>query len=205
MSKEWLNTKTLSEKMVLATEAAAQLDILAQLPPDHSSTHQPLSAARPAALQFPHPQPPPAPRDPDAMEVDALGTRPSPSILDISRSICRSRKLCFRCLKPIIPGSHSGSINCMNAPASPEQRKTFVDRARQNPTAQVSSLHTRYQLTQSEPTLTFRQNDQSEDPGVAPPSPPLFPSPFDETDMQGYDKQYEDLEEAKAAIVPVST
>ncbi|PLW10793.1 hypothetical protein PCASD_24924 [Puccinia coronata f. sp. avenae] len=129
MSKEWLSTKSLSEKMVLATEAAAQLDILAQLPPDHSSTHQPLSAARPSALQFPHPQPPPAPRDPDAMEVDALGTRPSPSILDISRSICRSRKLCFRCLKPIIPGSHSGSINCMNAPASPEQRKTFVDKA----------------------------------------------------------------------------
>ena len=190
---------------MLATEAAVQLDILAHLPPDHSLAHHPLSSARPLALQFPHPQPIPAPRNPDVMKVDALGTCPPLSILDLARSICCSQKLCFRCLKPVIPGSHSGSINCLNAPVLPEQQKAFVDWARQTPTAQVTSLHTEQPSMQSEPTLTFCQSDQLVDSGVALPSPPSFPSLFDVDDLHGHNKFYKDLEEAKAAVVPVST
>ncbi|PLW37472.1 hypothetical protein PCASD_10663 [Puccinia coronata f. sp. avenae] len=74
MSKEWLTATTLSEKMVLASKAAAQLDILAQLPPETPLNHHPSSTHRPHALQIPHPQPLPQPRDPDAMEIDALTT-----------------------------------------------------------------------------------------------------------------------------------
>ena len=93
----------------------------------------------------------------------------------------------------------------MNAPASPEQRKTFVDRVRQTPPAQFASLHIKQQFMRPEPPLTFRQHDQCVDPGGAPLSPPSFLSPFDENKLHGHNKFYKDLEEAEAAIVPVST
>ncbi|PLW22983.1 hypothetical protein PCASD_14797 [Puccinia coronata f. sp. avenae] len=97
MNKDWISAKTLSEKMVLATEVAAQLDILSQLPPDIPLNHHPSSTQRHHVLQFPHPQPLPQPRDPDAMEVDALTTaaQQQASLMDATRLICRARKLCF--------------------------------------------------------------------------------------------------------------
>ncbi|PLW15616.1 hypothetical protein PCANC_24108 [Puccinia coronata f. sp. avenae] len=171
--------------MVLATEAAAQLKILSQLPPDTLLTHHPSPAHQPHALQFPHPQPPPQPRDPDAMEVNALTTAAQQKalLMDATRSIFREQKLCFRCLKPIVPGTHMGSINCLNMPVTLKQRRPFVDQALQTPTTQVAHIHTKHM-------------------------PPFFSSPFEDKDLRGHDKCYKcfkELEEAKAAIVSVST
>ncbi|PLW17500.1 hypothetical protein PCASD_16715 [Puccinia coronata f. sp. avenae] len=92
MNKDGISAKTLSDKMVLATEAAVQLDILSQLPPDIPLNHHPSSAQRHQVLQFPHPQPLPQPRDPDAMEVDALTTaaQQRASLMDATRLICRT-------------------------------------------------------------------------------------------------------------------
>jgi hypothetical protein len=56
MSKQWTDAATLDEKMELASDAAAQLDILALLPPDPPMGTQfhPLSSSRVV-----HPPPPP--------------------------------------------------------------------------------------------------------------------------------------------------
>ncbi|PLW34431.1 hypothetical protein PCANC_20206 [Puccinia coronata f. sp. avenae] len=48
------------------------------------------------------------------------------------------------------------------------------------------------------------------DPNLAPPpalplQTPSFTSPFEDKDLHGHDECYEDLEEAEAAVVPVST
>ncbi|KNZ56310.1 uncharacterized protein VP01_2437g1, partial [Puccinia sorghi] len=139
MSTAWRQVKTLDEKMAMASEAAAQLDLLAQLPSETSSatTYRPLSSNRPLPFS---PQPSsPMPSDPNAMEIDAIQSVPR-SLLDSSRLLCRSKNLCFRCLKPIVPGSHVGSLNCPNSPVSLEQRKNFVDRARQSRTTQISAV-----------------------------------------------------------------
>ncbi|PLW17012.1 hypothetical protein PCANC_11380 [Puccinia coronata f. sp. avenae] len=55
MSKEWRAADTLKACMELATEAAAQLDLLSLLPPEtlQSICHRPLSSAPPPGLHFP--------------------------------------------------------------------------------------------------------------------------------------------------------
>ncbi|KAA1134621.1 hypothetical protein PGTUg99_007968 [Puccinia graminis f. sp. tritici] len=84
MSKQWTDAQTLDEKMELASDAAAQLDILALLPPDPpmGNQHHPLSSSR---VVHPPPPPPRPQRDHDAMEIDAtkvvpaaFWTRPGP-------------------------------------------------------------------------------------------------------------------------------
>ncbi|KNZ48807.1 uncharacterized protein VP01_53g5 [Puccinia sorghi] len=127
MGKEWLSAKSLATRMALASEAAAQLDLLSLLPPDSTSLpHYPLSSNRPAFNSAPPPRPT---RDPDAMEIDATRVIPAfRSLLDASRAICRVRNLCFRCLSPVIPGTHTGSLNCPNAPVSTERRQARLDR-----------------------------------------------------------------------------
>ncbi|PLW38865.1 hypothetical protein PCASD_09871 [Puccinia coronata f. sp. avenae] len=137
MSKQWRDANTLRERMELATEAAAQLDLLALLPPEpvQHHAHTPLSTNRPPGLPNHFPAPPPPQRDPDAMEIDTLGFQPGSrqaSILDASRAICRTRRLCFRCLQPIVPGTHTGSLNCLNPPISLDQRKAFIDKSKAN-------------------------------------------------------------------------
>jgi hypothetical protein len=47
--------------------------------------------------------------------------------------------------------------------------------------------------------------DQSAESLPAPASPPSFLSPFKDVNLHSHDEFYKDLEEAKAAIVPVST
>ncbi|PLW31649.1 hypothetical protein PCANC_20360 [Puccinia coronata f. sp. avenae] len=191
--------------MVLATEAASQLNILATLPPNTSSAQHPLSLARPQVLQFPHPQPLQPLRNPDAMEVDALGMCPSNSLMDQTCSICHSRKLCFQCLKPIVLPLHTGSINCLHEPVLLDQLQAFLDRIRQNPTTQVSALLTEQPAVPLDHPLTFCPSDQPVDHEVVLPLPPSFPSPFDAANLHSHDKFYEDLEEGKVAIVPVLT
>ncbi|KNZ59247.1 uncharacterized protein VP01_1776g6 [Puccinia sorghi] len=127
MGKEWRSAATLAKKMELASEAAADIDVLSALPPVSSlaNPHAPLSSSRPPGLFPPRHIPSQAAPDPDAMEIDATSSRPvtqMSSLFDSSRSICRARKLCFRCLKPVVPGVHSGSLNCPNPPITMEQR-----------------------------------------------------------------------------------
>ncbi|PLW31237.1 hypothetical protein PCANC_23122 [Puccinia coronata f. sp. avenae] len=135
----------------------------------------------------------------------AFPQRPPQSILDQACSICCSRKLCFRCLKPIVPPSHTRSINCPNTPVSPEQRLAFVDWVRQNPIVQILALQTETPMSQLDQPLTFRPLDQSAESLPAPPLPPSFPSPFEDVSLHSPDDLYKDTKEATAAIVPVST
>ncbi|KNZ60476.1 hypothetical protein VP01_1549g7 [Puccinia sorghi] len=84
MSKAWRQVKTLDDKMAMAAEAAAQIDLLAQLPSDSSTptSYRPLSSNR----KLPYTPPPvnPAPHNPNAMEINAVQTL-SRSLLDSSR------------------------------------------------------------------------------------------------------------------------
>ncbi|PLW22287.1 hypothetical protein PCASD_16997 [Puccinia coronata f. sp. avenae] len=147
MCKAWMDCTLLDAKMEMASDAAAQLDVLAQLPPKSSSAgpHQPLLSHRYIAQP---PQQPRPPRDPDAMEIDAARVLPRiasarSSLLDASRALCRARQLCFRCLAPIVPGSHTGSINCPKTPATDKQREAFIARCRQGaPSASISAVST---------------------------------------------------------------
>jgi len=194
MSTQWRKIKSLDEKMAAASEAAAQLDLLAQLPDSSSSAYRPLSTNRPTGFASPTPQA--APKDPDAMEVDAINSFPR-SLLDSSRAICRSKNLCFRCLKSIVPGTHTGSLNCPNSPISMEQRKNFVDRSRLHPPAQVSAISPSPVASapppQSQP-LAFRNFAASDEP--SPSSPP---------EIHGFDELYDDYDETDCSTVSVSS
>ncbi|KNZ51222.1 uncharacterized protein VP01_403g1 [Puccinia sorghi] len=153
MSTAWRQVKTLDEKMTMASEAAAQLDLLAQLPDTHHSTpYRPLSSNR---LGVATPVPSHSVKDSNAMEIDAIQSAPR-SILDSSRIICRSKNLCFRCLRPIVPGSHVGSLNCPNPPISMDQRKIFVDKARQTRSTQVAAIASTAETQSPSSTLAFQ-------------------------------------------------
>ncbi|PLW23489.1 hypothetical protein PCASD_13623 [Puccinia coronata f. sp. avenae] len=202
MCKQWLKSKALSKKMVLATEAAAQPDILLQLPPENPSSHHPLSTSHPQIIQFPHPQPTPVSCDPDSMEIDAVLPEKS-SLMDVTQNICQACQLCFHCLKPIVPGTHTGSINCLHALVKLEQCKAFVERARQTPTSQVAGIQTDQMPLEVKSPLTYH-------PGAlfAAPSSPVFPSPFELEDLHGHNELYnndEDYKEAEVVTVPVLT
>jgi hypothetical protein len=127
------------------------------------------------------------------MEIDAI-VQQRASLIEALRSICRAQKLCFRFLKPIVAGTHTGSINCLNAPVTLDQRKSFVDRARQAPNAQIASIQTAQPVPVAEAPLTDHQDSLA-----TPPSPPAFPSPFEPEDLHGHNELYEDYEEAKVA------
>jgi hypothetical protein len=147
MSKQWQEANTLCKRMDLAAKAAAQLNLLVLLPPEQGQhhPHTPLSTNCPPGFPNHFSIPLPAQRDLDAMEVDALRYQPGSrqvSILDASCAICRTRCLCFCCLQPIVPGSHSGSLNWLNALISLEQRKASIDKCKSNPTAPVLAIQT---------------------------------------------------------------
>ncbi|KNZ57745.1 uncharacterized protein VP01_2082g1 [Puccinia sorghi] len=163
MGKEWLAATSLDTQMTLAAEAAAQLDLLALLPPDMaSSQHHPLSSNQSG---FDHPPPPQPQRNPDAMEIDAIRMTPTfRFLLDISRLLCRARNLCFQCLSPIVPGTHTGSLNCPNPPISSERRQAFINKSQNNSPAQVNSIH----LSASTPSPLTYQPVIPQDPFLTP-------------------------------------
>ncbi|KAA1067789.1 hypothetical protein PGT21_017010 [Puccinia graminis f. sp. tritici] len=196
MSKQLINARTLDEKMELASDAEAQLDILALLPPDPPSgtQHFPLSSTR---LGHPQPQPPRPPRDPGAMEIDAARVLPlnaGKSLLDAARAICRAQNLCLRCLAPIVPGVHTGSLNCPNLFITTEKRQAFVDQCCRNQSAatpsvsttSISSINT--SSPQSQSFLTYQ------------PPPPL-PTPLSMQDrlQTPLDVSHSHIEESKSS------
>ncbi|KAA1067419.1 hypothetical protein PGT21_004710 [Puccinia graminis f. sp. tritici] len=210
MSKQWTDAATLDEKMELASDAAAQLDLLALLPPDPPMSNHPLSSAR---VTHPPPPPPRPQQDPDAMEIDAVRAVTATagrSILDAARAICRARNLCFRCLAPIVPGVHTGSLNCPNPFLTPAQRQDFVERCRQNPNATptpVSSIRTlspssssflTYQPAPPPSPLATHQRMPSVSVDSHPPAAVPGSSPH-----PGYDEHYEDYDEEECATVEV--
>ncbi|PLW15392.1 hypothetical protein PCANC_20482 [Puccinia coronata f. sp. avenae] len=105
----------------------------------------------------------------------------------------------FRCLQPIVPGSHSGSLNFLNIPILLEQRKAFVDKAsKSSPTPAAATSVSAVQLAETA-TLSYRDPYQD-------PSPDPLSTPFESEDLHhGLDEIYEDYEEAEAATIPVST
>ncbi|KAA1101553.1 hypothetical protein PGT21_024223 [Puccinia graminis f. sp. tritici] len=220
MSKQWINAKTLDEKMELASDAAAQLDILALLPPDPPAGSQlhPLSSTR---LGQPQPHPPRPQRDPDAMEIDAARVLPSTagkSLLDAARAICRARNLCFRCLAPIVPGVHTGSLNCPNMFISTEKRQAFVDQCRrnQNGATQVNTSSISSIRAVPPPPHNFLTYQPIPPPTPLPAQDCLQVSVNDSaisSDVvgspapMGFDEHYEDYDEEDCATVevPLST
>ncbi|KAA1086247.1 hypothetical protein PGTUg99_013747 [Puccinia graminis f. sp. tritici] len=212
MLKQWTDAQTLDEKMELASDAAAQLDILALLPPDPpmGNQHHPLSLSR---VVHPPPPPPRPQWDPDAMEIDATKVVPAAvgrSLLDAARAICKARNLCFPCLAPIVPGVHTGSLNCPNPFITQAQRQEFVDRCRRNPNTtptSVSSIRTipspssaflTYQPAPPPPPLPVpRKSSPVIEESHSPVSGPNPPSHL------GYDEQYDDYDEEECAMVDV--
>ncbi|KAA1090535.1 hypothetical protein PGT21_004540 [Puccinia graminis f. sp. tritici] len=212
MSKQWTDATTLDQKMELASDAAAQLDLLALLPPDPPMGNHPLSSSR---VTHPPPPPPRPQRDPDAMEIDAVRAVTATagrSILDAARAICRARNLCFRCLAPIVPGVHTGSLNCPNPFITSAQRQEFVERCRRNPNATptpVSSIRTLPSTPPASSFLTYQP--------APPPSPLPVPERLPSTSADshppaiapsssshpGYDEYYEDYDEEECATVEV--
>lgn len=137
MRAAWRQVKTLDNKMDMASKAAAQLDLLAQLPSDSSALTpcQPLSSNCPLpAVPYTAPQPP---RNSNSMEIDTV-QKSSCLLLDASCLIFQSHSLCFCCLKPTVPGTHVGSWNCPNLPVSMDQHKMFVDCSRKSKRAQIA-------------------------------------------------------------------
>jgi hypothetical protein len=82
------------------------------------------------------------------MEIDAttmrLGNCP-PFIINISRSLCRAWNLCFCCLKPVVPVTHTSCLNCLNPPITLAQCEAFFKHCQQ------STATTSVAAIQSEP------------------------------------------------------
>ncbi|KAI7950664.1 hypothetical protein MJO29_009338 [Puccinia striiformis f. sp. tritici] len=204
MNQPWMDEEDLDAKMEMASKAAAQLDVLATLPPEPTpgTPLPPLSSHRFGA----HP-PQRQQRDPNAMEIDSTRVTPfTNSLLDSCRAICRARKLCFRCLAPIVPGVHTGSLNCPNLFVTNERRQALVDRCRQNPPTSISSI----QAQTPEAPLTYRQNPAPAEPEYQTtafhPPPHVQPGSTMDEHLQsaGFDELYEDYgeEEDRTASIP---
>ncbi|PLW08570.1 hypothetical protein PCANC_00378 [Puccinia coronata f. sp. avenae] len=168
MSKEWRSADTLDAWMNLATEAVAQLDLLSLLPTDplFQQRQRPFSSAPPPGLSFPPPHQSLPQRDPNAMEIDAASIRRGggpPNLFDLSRSICRQKNLCFRCLKPTIPVTHTGSLDCPSPGVTREQREAFVQRHRPSSTTSVLAIVSSLPVSSSPPPL------------ISPPLSPITP------------------------------
>ncbi|PLW26792.1 hypothetical protein PCASD_25771 [Puccinia coronata f. sp. avenae] len=196
-----MDCKSLDEKMELASDAAAQLDVLAQLPPDPavSNIYHPLSSQHYNSHPSPVARPP---RDPDAMEINAarvLPNSPIRSLLNALRFLCRARQLCFCCLAPIVPGSHTGSLNCPNAPILPEKREAFVARCCQHQpaSAQISAISNAPENPVPN-TLTYLHPPTQDEGDSLPNSAPLDLSP-----LEGYNEQYKEYNESACATVAV--
>lgn len=119
-------------------------------------------------------------------------------LLDVSWTLCRSRNLCFCCLSPIVPGMHTGSLNCPNPPVSVERCKAFVDRTCSTSQAQISSIFSSLSLP---PPLTYTSHST--------PAPSSF---FEDvaTDLDlhypqegGFDELYGDYDESSCPTVSV--
>ncbi|POW02349.1 hypothetical protein PSHT_12137 [Puccinia striiformis] len=194
MNQAWMDEEDLDGKMELASKAAAQLDVLATLPPEPApgTPLPPLSSNRLGT----HP-PQRQHRDPNAMEIDSTRVAPfNNSLLDSCRAICRARKLCFRCLAPIVPGVHTGSLNCPNLFVSNERRQALVDRCRQNSPTSISSI----QAQVPEPPLTYRQRSAPNEPDnqttsfQSPPHVQPGSSMDEHLQSAGFDELYEDYD-----------
>ncbi|POV98898.1 hypothetical protein PSTT_14130 [Puccinia striiformis] len=204
-NQRWMDEEDLDAKMEMASRAAAQVDLLAGLPPEPvpGTPLPPLASHRPGAYPPQRQQ-----RDPNAMEIDSTQTFPlTKSLLDSSRAICRARKLCFRCLAPIVPGVHTGSLNCPNPGVPNEKRQALVNRCQQNSPASVSSI----QAQNPNPPLTYRPNHIPTDPSHFPsPAPPhVQPESTMDNHFQsaGFDELYEDYgeDEDETAQIPVKS
>ncbi|KNZ64222.1 hypothetical protein VP01_10535g1, partial [Puccinia sorghi] len=103
--KDWMTAKTLNAQMTLASEAAAQLDLLALLPPETSSSHH-----HPSNCPVLNPTNPPCPpKDPDSMEIDTACVLPAThSLLDISCSLLSSE--CFQAFVDQIRSATSATV-----------------------------------------------------------------------------------------------
>ncbi|POW19248.1 hypothetical protein PSHT_04869 [Puccinia striiformis] len=163
----------------------------------------PLASQRPGAYppQRQH-------RDPNAMEIDSTQMFPlTKSLLDSSRAICQAQNLCFRCLAPILPGVHTGSLNCPNPGVPNEKRQALVNCCQQNSPASVSSI----QAQNPNPPLTYCQNHIPMDPShFSSPAPPhVQPESTMDNHFQsaGFDELYEDYgeDEDETAQIPVKS
>ncbi|PLW50811.1 hypothetical protein PCANC_14322 [Puccinia coronata f. sp. avenae] len=220
MSREWRSADTLDARMNLATEAAAQLDLLSLLPtePLFQQRQRPFSSAPPPGLSFPPPHQSLPQRDPNAMEINAASIRRSggpPNLFDLSRSICRQKNLCFRCLKPTIPVTHTGSLDCPNPGVTREQREAFVQRHRPSSITSVLAIVSALPVSSSHPAPHI--------PSPLTYCPPIHSSEGESHHLvdvdvpvlgnvqlghgQGYDEEYEDLDDTACAAVeiPIAT
>ncbi|KAH9472535.1 hypothetical protein Pst134EA_003144 [Puccinia striiformis f. sp. tritici] len=142
------------------------------------------------------------------MEIDSTQMFPlTKSLLDSSRAICQAQNLCFRCLAPILPGVHTGSLNCPNPGVPNEKRQALVNCCQQNSPASVSSI----QAQNPNPPLTYCQNHIPMDPShFSSPAPPhVQPESTMDNHFQsaGFDELYEDYgeDEDETAQIPVKS
>ncbi|PLW22012.1 hypothetical protein PCANC_04360 [Puccinia coronata f. sp. avenae] len=213
MSKEWRRANTLDACMDLATEAAAQLKLLSLLPSNssHHSRKCPFSSAPPPGLSFPLPHQNPPARDPNEMEIDAATVRRGsgpPLVFDQARAIYRAKNLCFRCLKPTVPFTHTGSLNCPNSGVTGEQRKVFVAQHWQNPSTSVLAVDTSHPPEAVSQPLTYRAPVEPGEHSInqlavyqVDPEAPVLGN------HQGFDEVYKEFDLVACAIeeVPIAT
>ncbi|PLW53245.1 hypothetical protein PCANC_07506 [Puccinia coronata f. sp. avenae] len=142
------------------------------------------------------------------MEIDAATVRRGPgnsSIFELARAICRAKNLCFRCLKPTVPFTHTGSLDCPNQGVTWEQRKAFIAKHCSNSSTLVSAVDIASVPVGTIPQLlTYRSPpepvESSPDPAVDPKAPILG-------NHQGFDKIYEEFNSILCTIkeVPIAT
>lgn len=123
----WSNIATLTQKMLVASEASKVLDSISSLKTTNLFNPRRQLPPRPN----PTPRPPlqfgiPVNRDPNAMDIDVAALDPSNPMSAIKR-ICWERKLCFYCLRAF-DSSHRNDTTrkCPNNKATAEERLALL-------------------------------------------------------------------------------
>ncbi|PLW27796.1 hypothetical protein PCANC_26927 [Puccinia coronata f. sp. avenae] len=122
-----------------------------------------------------------------------------PAIRMLWKSTRRAFYLTPRSASPIVPGSHTGSLNCPNAPILLEKREAFVARCCQHQpaSAQISAISNAPENPIPD-TLTYHHPPTQDEGNSLTNSAPLDLSP-----LEGYNKQYEEYDESACATVAV--
>ena len=129
----------------------------------------------------------------------------SPSVLNLAQAIWQSKNLCFRCLKPTLPFTHTGSLDFPNQGVTSEQREAFVAKHCHPSTTAVAEVGIASPpVDPTDPPLTYRApSDQDSSPEEVDLLNQVDPKAQVLGNYQGFEKFYEEFDAIKD--IPVAT
>ncbi|PLW58122.1 hypothetical protein PCANC_04120 [Puccinia coronata f. sp. avenae] len=179
MSAEWQAADTLKAWMALATEAAAQLNLLAFY-------HRTCCSQADITL---------------SLWRHRLVSLCHRNISQTPRRVTQTQWRLMLPPYPVVPPNHTGSLNCLNIPVSPKQQESFVKKNWQAPAASVAAIQQVPQPHNSPPLIYHPLPDN------VPTMDPSAEAELVMGNYRNYDEEYDDYKEPSCSNVnvPVNT